>query len=198
MTSFRSSLLLVAIAIVLAACGDTTTPPAADAGGASDMNVPVDGNVPDGASPDDAAAVPDGNMPDSASPDDAAVPDADVADDAGVNGDACGGRAGPCGPTLYCDFTAPFDCGFADGMGTCMPRPDICSSLFAPVCGCDGTTYSNLCVAHSSGVDSAADGACTPPPGDCRTTGCAPGSYCAECRGIGGAIWVCLSDGSVC
>jgi hypothetical protein len=82
-------------------------------------------------------------------------------------GDTCGGLAGECGPGLFCNFTVDFDCGFADGMGVCEMRPEFCTGLFAPVCGCDGMTYSNSCVANGAGTDVRADGECgpvVPPP----------------------------------
>jgi len=87
-------------------------------------------------------------------------------DGGGVPGATCGGRAGGCGPSLFCDFGAAFDCGFADGMGTCAARPTECSLIFAPVCGCDGMTYSNACGANAGGTDVQSDGECasTPPP----------------------------------
>ncbi|MFO0693774.1 MAG: Kazal-type serine protease inhibitor domain-containing protein [Polyangiales bacterium] len=77
----------------------------------------------------------------------------------------CPGAAIPCGgftvngplpcPTgTFCDYVPGDLCGAADAPGTCEPIPDVCPSIHAPVCGCDGKTYSSDCdaAAHSVGV----------------------------------------------
>ena len=51
-------------------------------------------------------------------------------------------------------------CGIADGPGTCASKPQACTDLYSPVCGCDGTTYSNGCFANAAGVSVKASGAC--------------------------------------
>ncbi|CAN5879971.1 hypothetical protein BH24BAC1_BH24BAC1_41520 [soil metagenome] len=40
-------------------------------------------------------------------------------------------------------------------------NPDaMCAMVFEPVCGCDGKTYSNACVATNAGLASFSPGAC--------------------------------------
>jgi len=62
----------------------------------------------------------------------------------------------------------PTDC---DGVGQCIPIPQMCIMNVMPVCGCDEETYSNACVAHSNGVNVLHDGSCDeptlPPGGPC-------------------------------
>ncbi len=66
-----------------------------------------------------------------------------------------------CGEAQYCDFQETNACGLLfDQPGTCQDRPEACSQEAFPVCGCDGVTYGNPCVAANVGVNVQAEGAC--------------------------------------
>ncbi len=85
-----------------------------------------------------------------------------------VEPELCGGFAGlECrDPSDFCSFP-PGTCGQGDIPGECLPRPDACDAQFHPVCGCDGVTYGNRCLAASAGVSIDHPGRCDDPPSFC-------------------------------
>ncbi len=76
-------------------------------------------------------------------------------------GKACGGFPGiTCAWNEYCDWADADICGGADAMGVCKPRPTTCDGSYDPVCGCNGTTYPNPCMAYGAGTDVYYKGTC--------------------------------------
>ncbi|WP_298911986.1 Kazal-type serine protease inhibitor family protein [uncultured Algimonas sp.] len=80
----------------------------------------------------------------------------------------CGGmvawQGAPCGPGEFCYRPLEAQCGAADQPGVCRTAPEMCTMQYDPVCGCDGKTYSNECVANGNGVSAAYRGECNREP----------------------------------
>lgn len=73
---------------------------------------------------------------------------------------ACGGVEGiQCVSDAYCEYPEGI-CSSVESEGVCKSKPEMCALVYAPVCGCDGKTYSNSCAAASKGVNVKAKGEC--------------------------------------
>lgn len=77
------------------------------------------------------------------------------------DGALCGGQSGAaCSAGQFCDYSKVGTCGQGATVGRCIPQPKACTREYNPVCGCDGRTFANLCVAHSHAVSAKHSGDC--------------------------------------
>ncbi|HEV8547547.1 MAG TPA: Kazal-type serine protease inhibitor domain-containing protein [Polyangiaceae bacterium] len=97
-------------------------------------------------------------------------------------GDDCGGGSHvTCQAGQFCDYPLEALCGSADGTGTCQLEPEACDEIYAPVCGCDGQTYSSDCTANAAGTGILSKGECGKPATSCgglKGVACPDGSFC--------------------
>jgi hypothetical protein len=106
-------------------------------------------------------------------------------------GESCGGfRPAPipvCKPALFCEHPAG-SCGIADSAGKCVAVNQPCDLILAPVCGCDGKTYSNDCARRNARVQLNHTGACKRGVGQmCGGIGgfqCDAGLFCDQTPGM--------------
>ena len=126
----------------------------------------------------------------------------------GGAGGAGGATAVPCGaitcaPGQYCDW-AGNTCTGLEPMGTCLARPQGCTTEIDAVCGCDGNVYSSPCVAASAGQDISEGGGCTGPTGTftCGPRFCVKGMQFCERRapaaGAATGTYTCMALPAAC
>ena len=124
----------------------------------------------------------------------------------GGTGAVCGGLLGlTCSATQWCDFPGG-TCGAGDQQGQCKPpetcTPTDCSNV---VCGCDGNSYCNACLAHLRGLDTTDSRSCIPGNGGAGVpcaadTDCRTGFKCCRACGAGDCPIACtqVATGGQC
>ena len=102
-------------------------------------------------------------------------------------GGTCSRAAGAtCDPGFVCHYAPSAECGESGSEGSCFPVPSTCTKDYSPICGCDGRTYVNICVAHSHGVSPRNAGQCPSAAAPGVPAGpvgsCGPGGAVATCQ----------------
>lgn len=97
------------------------------------------------------------------------------------------GADAPCAAGEFCKLPD----GQCTGTGACTATPQVCMTVYMPVCGCNGKTYGNTCEANGSGQNwagkgecgGAVDGTCCKQDSDCKSNACA-GTTCVNGDGL--------------
>ena len=109
----------------------------------------------------------------------------------GGGAQTCSDRAPDCGVGKVCDLNQPGRCVANAVGGTCIVRPTTCpiEILAAPVCGCDGRTYTTDCARQMAGAQLDHAGTCATDAGidatdwgTCNTTSCLAPFICCGSR----------------
>lgn len=111
-----------------------------------------------------------------------------VAREEAPEGKACGGRGmAQCDQGQSCIYSLAAACGSFDAPGHCTTTTAmLCPQVVDEVCGCDGVTYSNECMANLAGTSAMSKGACAEPEPElppCHVGGCSS-QVCSERVGI--------------
>lgn len=70
-------------------------------------------------------------------------------------------RDADCASNEFCEFAAGTCPKKNSGaQGTCVVKPEACTQIYDPVCGCNNQTYGNDCVRQQAGVSLKSTGAC--------------------------------------
>jgi hypothetical protein len=64
-----------------------------------------------------------------------------------------------CERGVFCEMSGGV-CGAGDRGGACAGVPRICSQSYRPVCGCNGTTYTNDCSRQMARMSKQHEGRC--------------------------------------
>ena len=109
----------------------------------------------------------------------------------------CGGPTGATCPIgQYCSAVKDV-CPGPTAPGVCAVKPRFCPFVFLPVCGCDGKTYPNACLAAQAGVAVSHTGACA--PSTCQTNlECGKAAYCQHPSGVCAAAGTCTPRPEAC
>jgi hypothetical protein len=105
-----------------------------------------------------------------------------------------------CGAGNYCAFPSGTDEMCGSTAGTCQAIPTLCTTevVAGGLCGCDGNTYGNPCLAAKVGVSIAYEGACGAAGDLCggpTDIACGSGLYCELAGGEAcGSIGTCAAE----